>query len=52
MLYLSGSEWLFWGGIGTMVLSVALGIMSVVVFTFTGRGIQKRLEQEYGKPDQ
>ncbi len=51
MLYLSGSQWLFWGGIGAMVLVAVLGMMSVVVFAFTGRRIQKKLEQEYGKPE-
>ncbi len=50
MLYLSKSEWLFWGGIAVMTVSAVLMVLCVAVFLFTGGRIRKKLEQEYGKP--
>ena len=49
MLGLSGSEWLFYGGIAVMAAAGVLGMLSVIVFTLTGRALRDRLEQEYGK---
>lgn len=49
MLGLSGSELLFYGGIGVMAAAGVLGIVSVIVFTLTGRTLRTRLDQEYGK---
>lgn len=48
--YLSESEWLFWGGIGAMSAAAVLAVICIIIFTFTGQKLKKRLEQEYGKP--
>lgn len=44
----SGSEWLFWGGIGIMALSVLSGVFCLILFSFTGKILKKKLEQDYG----
>lgn len=49
MLELSVSELLFGGGIAVMAAVGALSVLNVVIFTLTGRKINKQLEQEYGK---
>ncbi len=46
---LSGSELLFRGGVAVMAAAGVLGIVSVVVFTLTGRTLRAKLDQEYGK---
>lgn len=48
MLRLSGSEWLFYGGIAVMAAGV-LAVLSVIIFTITGRRIKEELKQEYGE---
>ena len=50
MQYLSESEWLFWGGIGVMAAAAVLSVACIIIFTFTGHRLKKKLEQEYGKP--
>lgn len=45
----SGSEWLFWGGIGIMALSALSGVFFLVLFLITGRILKKKLEEDYGK---
>lgn len=46
---LTGSEWLLWGGIGIMVLSVFGGTICLVLFMISGKSLKKKLEQDYGK---
>lgn len=50
MVGLSSSEIIFYGGIIIMIAACVLAVICAVVFTFTGKQIKKRLEQEYGKP--
>ncbi len=38
----SGSEWLFWGGIGIMALSALSGVFCLVLFLITGRILKKK----------
>ncbi len=45
----SGSEWLFWGGIGIMALSALSGVFCLVLFLITGRILKRKLEEDYGK---
>lgn len=47
---LSGSEYLLWSGVAVMAISVGMGLLAVTAFFFIGRNLNKRLEQEYGKP--
>lgn len=49
-LGLSGSQWLFYGGLALMAAALILGLACLAVFIFTGRRLKKRLEEEYGKP--
>lgn len=35
-----------------MAGAVILTILSILVFTVTGRGLKQKLEQDYGKPIQ
>ncbi len=52
MFGLSGSELLFYSGIVVMVVSAVLAVICVVLFVVTGRKLKKKLEEEYGKPQQ
>lgn len=49
MQYLSGDEWLFYGGMVIMALSVVLTVICIGIFIVSGRIIKRQLEQEYGK---
>ncbi len=49
-LGLSGSQWLFYGGLALMAVSLLLGLICLGALCFTGRKLKKRLEEEYGKP--
>lgn len=49
-MYLSGSEWLFWGGIAAMAAAALLAVLCVAIFYVTGRRLKKKLEEEYGEP--
>lgn len=49
MAVLSGSERLFYGGITVMTAAALLSLLCVAVFTFTGKKLRKKLEQEYGQ---
>lgn len=44
------SEKILYGGIAVMVLAVVLAVVFIIIFSITGRKIQNKLEQEYGKP--
>ena len=44
------SEWLFYGGIGMMAAAAVMALISVLVFSVTGKKLKQKLEQEYGKP--
>lgn len=52
MFDLSSSEMLLYGGIAIMVASAVLAILCIVIFKMTGRKLKRKLEQEYGKPQQ
>ncbi len=43
------SELLFYGGIVIMVVAVIAAIGSIIIFKATGKKLQKKFEQEYGK---
>lgn len=47
---LSGSEWLFYGGISVMILTVVLAVLRIAIYILSGKKLKKKLEQEYGKP--
>lgn len=49
MLGLSGSEYLFYGGIAVMAAVGILVVLGVILFTITGRKIKEELKQEYGE---
>lgn len=49
---LLGSECFFYGGIALMAASVVLTVLSILIFTTTGRKLKRKLEQDYGKPVQ
>lgn len=49
-MHLSESELLFYGGLVLMGTAAVLTCVCALIFTFTGRRIKKRLEDEYGKP--
>lgn len=49
MFGLSGSEWLFYGGLAIMAAAVLLTILCIIVFAVTGRKLKMKLEKEYGK---
>lgn len=44
----NSSEILFYGGIGTMILSIFIGILCFVIFYIKGKKIKAELEKEYG----
>ncbi len=46
---MSGSELLFYGGIGVMAAAALLGVVAVVGFRISGRRLRARLEKEFGK---
>ncbi|MCM1044746.1 MAG: hypothetical protein NC417_04485 [Candidatus Gastranaerophilales bacterium] len=46
---LSGSEMLFYGGLGAMAAAVALAVVCAVILSASGKKIKRKLEQEYGK---
>lgn len=50
MLGLTVSELLFYGGIAVMAAAAVAVILSLAIFSVSGRSIRRRLEQEYGKP--
>lgn len=50
MFYLSESQLLFWGGIGIMSGAAVLAVVCLIVFILTGQKLKKKLEQEYGRP--
>lgn len=52
MRYLSESEWLFWGGIAVMAGAAVLALFCLILFSFTGKMLKRKLEEEYGKPQQ
>lgn len=52
MLGLSSSEMLLYGGIAIMVGSAVLAMLCIAIFKMTGRKLKRKLEQEYGKPQQ
>ncbi len=45
----SGSEWLFWGGIGIMALSAVSGGLCLFLGRITGRILKKKFEDDYEK---
>lgn len=45
----SVSQYLFFGGIAGMAVSVGLGIICALIFMVTGRKIRRILEEEYGE---
>ena len=49
---LSVSELLFYGGLVIMAAAVLAMVICTVIFTFAGRKLKRKLEQEYGKPQQ
>ena len=48
MFDLFASEWLFYGGIIAMSVSVVLFILCIVFFGFKWKKLKKKLEQDYG----
>lgn len=46
---LSGSELLFYGGIAVMLLAVVAAVLASVLFAVSGRHLQRKLEEEFGK---
>lgn len=50
MYGMSESELIFYGGIAAMAAAGILAVLCIVVFTYTGRRLNKKLELEYGKP--
>ncbi|MBQ9493790.1 MAG: hypothetical protein IJR54_08680 [Oscillibacter sp.] len=42
-------EALFHAGVGVLCAAAALGVVSCVVFTITGKRLKKTLQEEYGK---
>lgn len=51
MLNLSNGQMLMNGGIGLMAASVITAIICTVIFSITGKKINKELEDDYGKPE-
>lgn len=49
MFGLAGSEGLFYGGIAVMAAVGILTVLSLIIFTITGRRIKEELKQEYGE---
>lgn len=48
MFGLSGSEYLLYGGLTVMAISVIAAVVCVIVFRAAGKKIRRMLEQEYG----
>lgn len=46
------NEWLFWGGIAAMAAAADFAVLCLVIFQITGRRLKRKLEEEYGKPQQ
>lgn len=46
---MSGSELLFYGGIGVMAAAALLGVVAFVGFRISGKRLRVRLEKEFGK---
>lgn len=49
MFRLSGSELLFYGGIGIMVMATIASLFGMIIFRYTGKRLQARIKQEYGE---
>lgn len=49
MFHLSGSEFLFYGGITVMASAVVLAVICAVIFLTGWRKLKENLEREYGK---
>lgn len=43
------SEILFYGGIAVMALAAVCGIVSLIVFSVSGKRLKEILDREYGK---
>ena len=52
MFDLSSSEWMLYGGIAVMLMAVVLALLCGVIFTITGKKLNKKLDKEYGKRKQ
>ncbi len=50
MFGMSVSEVWFYGGIALVILAVVLSLAGAAVFSYTGRRLRRKLEEEYGKP--
>lgn len=48
MFGLSDSEFLFYGGIAIMTVSILLFLVCMLFISFKWKKIKKKLEQEYG----
>ena len=46
---LSGSEWLFYGGIACAAAAAILAAITLTVLGISGKKLRRRLEEEYGK---
>lgn len=46
---LSVNEMLFYSGVALMALAAAAAVIALAVFSISGRRLQKRLEEEFGK---
>lgn len=44
------SQFLFYGGIAGIGVSVLVAILAAILFRITGKHIRTRLDREYGKP--
>ena len=49
MLNLSGSEFLFYGGITVMTAAAVIAVICAVIFQASWRKLREKLDQEYGK---
>lgn len=49
---MNSSEYLFWGGVILMGTAAVMAVLLTGVFFHTGRKLKKKLEQEYGKPEE
>lgn len=49
MFGLLESEIIFYSGIAIMGIAVLCAVAGILIFTYTGRKLQSRLEEEYGK---
>ncbi|MCM1543636.1 MAG: hypothetical protein NC121_20620 [Blautia sp.] len=46
----SVSESFLYGGIAAMAAAAVITMAGILIFTFTGQRLKKKLEEEYGKP--